>query len=379
MPGVRRLVARSMIWGNDRVKTGIGTEGPKKISVGVLCWLCAIVGNCEDEASAQIQRELAAMRQIEADSKTWVEAADRCRSATDRLLDDPRHRVEAEFMAAKVAMLRGESRAAILVLDEIIRGRRNDKCPSLNISADIAGLLWKGTVARHSGDLKAARDVYKEVIRRRPEARRPGGGYLDIVCRMYLAEIAYASDRGAGEVAKILTEARSVWTPEEKQWKSVHSFYVKWLGYWVAAMNGGSEAAQRDLVCTSEGLALRPLIAAHHLEVVGITGEPRVLFWDGNDLLYLKSLRMATENVASKMDRDLALLFAGFLHQSRNGLIQACDHYKRLYESDSFFAPDAGIFLLRILRKRGEKAAVSGVLERIATRFPGYKRLANEE
>jgi tetratricopeptide (TPR) repeat protein len=315
------------------------------------------------------------MSQVEGLSKTWVEASDKWRSAIAGLLDDPQHRVEADFMAAKVAMLTGEPTTAMLLLDEVIKNGKDDRYPGLHLSADIGALLWKGTVARHNGDFRTARAVYREIIRRRQEAREPGGGYLDIVSRMYLAEVASMGEQPTDEVVRVLTEAKSVWTPQEDRWKSVHRFYLKWLEYWLASIEMGPEAAQKTLSCGVDEGGDRLWIEVQHLNAVGIAGEPRLGFWGDDQRLLLRSLTMATENVASGIDRDLALFAIGYVR--RNESEQATRHLERLYESDSFLAPDAGLGLAAVA-KQHNKAKALAILERLVARFPGYKALAEE-
>jgi TolA-binding protein len=53
-------------------------------------------------------------------------------------------------------------------------------------------------------------------------------------------------------------------------------------------------------------------------------------------------------------------------------------YYTELLESDSFFAPEGGIFLADFQKKQGKADDAKKTYEKIKQRFPGYTKYVDE-
>ena len=69
-----------------------------------------------------------------------------CDRLIDSLLSQEKPSVEAYFVAAQAANLRGKPEKAILILEEVISKHADDKAPGMNSPVKILGRFWIGTL-----------------------------------------------------------------------------------------------------------------------------------------------------------------------------------------------------------------------------------------
>jgi tetratricopeptide (TPR) repeat protein len=233
--------------------------------------------------------------------------------------------------------------------------------------------LWKGTIARHSGDFEAARAAYASVMAKAEKFPREKP-FLQMMSAIYLAEIEAASSRRE-DMMKQLEAAKAVERP--KDMPEVHTFYTDWARFQVMVAKDGPDSVQEALKGDEKRLRALSFVPFYHFLLTGIGTEPGTGLFDDNRL-YMRALELAAENRTSPIDRSLAFLLLGGCADRRKELDRAASAYRRLFESDSFLAPDSGILLLRLLKRQGKEDEATAVKEAIEKRFPGYKELADK-
>jgi len=307
--------------------------------------------------------------------KTWLDAAEECGKIASELVADPEHRVHADFMAAKIAMLRGDPTAAIEILDNLVARATDETAPLMNVSAKVVGSMWKGTVARYHGDFHAARAAYARASSEDPGDLRVKG-IIRIMCHLYLAEIEAACSRKK-EMVEQLRLAKAVPPPEGENAKGMHSFYCDWAEYLLKVSNTSATEAQKSLTGSHQRLEACWLATMVHLMTIGI-GVTEALFEDAGSSLPA-SMNLALRNRASAIDRSIALFASGyFAAEDREDLRQAEAYFARVFGSDSFLAPEGGIWLLIAQVRQGNDQGADATVGAIEKRFPGYKDWAHQ-
>ena len=121
-----------------------------------------------------------------------------------------------------------------------------------------------------------------------------------------------------------------------------------------------------------------PLIALSHLRLCGLIGAP--LNGLGNDkrinTVAHTLVDQVVQNAISPIDMSLARLGYGFDQQYKKNFTEAEKYYSALFEEDSYLSPVAGIYLAKVKKAKGNTAEAEATLERLITKYPGYKSLA---
>lgn len=118
-----------------------------------------------------------------------------CDRLADSLLSLHKPSVRSYLIAAQVANLREKPNKAISILEELISKYPNENAIIMSHPVKIVGRFWIATIAKQSGDIVKAKDVYENLLSILSTAenvkgvRDKGGLSLTMICNLYLAEI----------------------------------------------------------------------------------------------------------------------------------------------------------------------------------------------
>lgn len=298
----------------------------------------------------------------------WLPAAQACQEACGSLLTVEGHRAEADFLAAKIAVLRGEPTTAIDILDHLLAARTEQKAPGFNVPAAAVAALWRGAIARYHGDRVVASDSYGRLLEMGTEKT---GAFVHTLANLYLAETAMviSEDRVAATRHLALVIDEPLPTPRDR--KVLHAFYCDWARYLTLSFTDGPERARNSLSGSREWSDWLPILALQHLGVIGVLLEVHPLLDEGGSVRW-RSLELVAQNRTSRIDRSLAQFMLGCLAAEKKDLDVAAGHYRAVLESDAFLAPEAGMRLLSLLKSQGKEDEFRKVGESMVQRFPGY-------
>jgi len=353
----------------------MGSANSHCLSLAVLClvaFLPCLTVVAQPALQPQRAAERKAMGRVKPLVESWLAAAAESQQIANELLEDPEHRVQADFVAVKIAHLRGEPTTAIAILDRVIKQAKKEKAPGYNVSAWVVADLWRGTIARHHGDFRVARESYERLLAARL-AGEEAGSMVQVIANLYLAEIGVAMEGSAGEILQRLEAVHNVPVPKPDDMKMLHTFYTDWATYLHVRVKDGNAAAQKTLVGSQERMGMSFMLALHHLGLTGIAIDPREFSSAKGSMQ--RSLTLAVQNRVSPMDRSMASLALGFLAQQEKQLDDAAKHYRQLFLSDGFLAPDGGVSLLMLLDNQGKAEEANALATSLLKRFPKYKGL----
>jgi tetratricopeptide (TPR) repeat protein len=369
--------------------TGVSqSQAGREPSVGV---------NRNDIVKAQREKrsgELNIVRALSSATVSWLKSgkssdAEECDRLIDELLNQPEPRVEAYFVAAKVAELRNRPDKAISALQDVIRKHGDDKAPHLNTPAKVMGNLWIGTLYRHSGNIAQARAIYEalltdlKAIPNRSDDEL--SAYVLIICNLYLAELAEAT-KDTDMVLERLNNIEAIKEPsvttkpgEGQLFLNIFNIYKNWAGYQGKVKTMGKDQAVKQLTQDREEMGLMPLFALGWLKMTGITIEPQVGFYDDDARIMLDtSLERVIQDNVSDIDRALARLALGNLLVRSSEFSKAERYYSNVLESDCYFSPVAGIHLALCQTEQGKTKDAEMTLEKVNKKYPGCKAAVDE-
>jgi tetratricopeptide (TPR) repeat protein len=121
------------------------------------------------------------------------------------------------------------------------------------------------------------------------------------------------------------------------------------------------------------------MLAMTQLECNGVIAEPITGFYnDERQKLLEVSLDMAIECRRSPIDRSLAQFELARVFERKKEAARAEKYYGDLLASDSFFAPEGGVFLADFQKRQGSADEAKKTYEKIKQRFPGYAKYVDE-
>ena len=307
-------------------------------------------------------------------------AALECDRLVDSLLATGEPTVRAYFIAAEVAILRQKSEKAISILEDVIKKLPDETAPiGMHVPVKIVGHLWIATIAKQSGDIAKAKKVYETILTMLESPMKIEGledkGGLMMICNLYLAEIETLHLK-INDLALGRLEAIERTTKPAEQLYAGYDIYKDWAAYKHTKMSKGSVQAAQHLIAYPEMISV-PLLAVTQLDLIGISGEP-LASSGGMNVVIEVLVNRTIKNSASEIDRNLARLGYGFDQQYKGNFAKAEKYYSALLEEDSFFSPVAGLYLAIVKEAKGNTAEAEATLERLKTKYPGYKSLATK-
>lgn len=309
-------------------------------------------------------------------------AALECDRLVDSLLATGEPTVRAYFIAASVANLRNKPRIAISSLEKAIEKYPDDKAPiRIHIPTKIIGCFWIANIAKQSGEIKQAQSIYKTLLSILSTTENVKGVRdkvgLIMLCQFYLAEIESEQLQNNQKALSHLKAIEEVEKPTglREHRGAGYDLCKSWANYESTRITRGTGKANLELSPVSEPMSAY-ILAVQHLLITGISGEPLVGSRKGMNIMMYRLIDRAIQSKYSKVDKDLAMLGYGYDQHYRGNFEKAEELFSSLFQRDSFFSPVAGISLAQVKKAKGKTAEAEATLERLITKYPGYKSLA---
>jgi tetratricopeptide (TPR) repeat protein len=310
-------------------------------------------------------------------------AAVECDRLADSLLDIEEPGIRSYFIAAQAARLRQKPEKAISILEEVIKKHPDETAPiGIHVPVKIVGHLWIAAIAKQSGDMAKAKNVYETILTMLESPKKIEGledkGGLMMICNLYLAEIESLHLK-RNDLALARLEAIERIKKPAGQLGAGYDIYKGWAAYQHTKMSKGRIQAAQHLIAHPEMISAS-LLALTQLDLCGLIGAP--LNGLGNDkrinVVAHTLVDQVVQNAISPIDMSLARLGYGFDQQYKGNLAKAEKYYSALLDEDTFFSPVAGIYLAIVKKAKGKTAEAEAILERVKTRYPGYKSVADK-
>jgi tetratricopeptide (TPR) repeat protein len=306
-------------------------------------------------------------------------AALECDKLVDSLLELDNPTARSYFIAAQVANLRKNPHKAILALEKAIEKYPNEEAPiGRKVPTKIVGRLWIANIARQSGDTEQAQGVYKTLLSTLISGTRTIEGAEDknsliMTCQLYLAEIEseqHRNNQGALSHLKAIIEIEKP-TALQSYRKASFDLRKSWAAYEMNRITRGRDEANSELSPVSEPVSAY-LLAAQHLLLNGIAGEPLVGSRKGMNIAMDRLIDRAIQNNYSRIDRDVARLGYGYDQCHKGNVEKAEGYFSSLFQDDSFFSPVAGVSLARVKKAQNNNDEANSVLDQVSKKYPGY-------
>jgi tetratricopeptide (TPR) repeat protein len=292
----------------------------------------------------------------------------------DLLFQQDQFSIKSYFIAAQSAGLCENYRKAISILQDVIEKHPEEKAPGLDLPVKIVGRFWLATVAKQSGDIDKAKSVYELILTDMETLHmKQGKESIAMICNLYLAEIE--SEQQSNDIA--LARLRSVKQPKlpaQGEWVMLYNIYVDWAAYEIKK-RVQKEKAAAALTGDRERMGPALMVAMHHLSLSGIDSLPLsdfILDEREGEILLDAVYNRAINDGASKIDKNLSRLVAGYEKQRARKYTEAEKYFFDLYKEYSYFSPIAGISLGKCKRMENKTAEADNILEQVRTKYPGY-------
>ena len=297
----------------------------------------------------------------------------------DLLLEQDQLRVESYFIAAQSASLCENYQKAISILQDVIEKYPDEKAPGFDLPVKIVGRFWLATVAKQSGDIDKAKSVYESILADMEALEmKQGGESIAMICNLYLAEIE--SEQQNKDIA--LARLRSVKQPKlpaQGEWVGLYNTYIDWAKYEINK-RVQKEKAAAALRGDKKTIGLAHMVAMLHVSLSGIYSLPLsdYILDERGKILLDAVFNRAIKNEASKIDRNLSRLVAGYVKERAKSYTEAERYFFDLYKGDSYFSPIAGISLARCKRMENKTVEAVSILEQVRTKYPGYDSVVTD-
>lgn len=300
-------------------------------------------------------------------------------------------KIPSSLIVAKMEWLLNRPDKAISILEDLIQrhGEESDHGYLGHNSVALTGNLWIGTIARENGDAKRAMKAYDDILDYVDKNPKYEG--MKRICYLYIAEIeaVMLNQNGAAietlqknKIAPVLSDPGggggkrakiyNMYLPgEDMNWNANN----EWVDYQIAILHGKQDEARKAL----EGSNLiNQKMLGSMVGPSGVNLDAWVTSSNKKDIriLLIHGLQTAIKSNSS-IDRCFALLALGSELQTDQPA-EAEGYYKELLESDSFYAPEGGIYLADLQRKQGKADDAKKTYERIKERFPAYTKYVDE-
>jgi len=319
-------------------------------------------------------------------------AGEECDRLVDSLLALPEPTIKAYFVAAQATYIRGKPQKAISILEDLISKNPDKPAEVMQIPVRVVARFWIGTIARHSGDMTKAKNVYEMVLTmlespENIEGLEDKGGAM-MICNLYLAEIESLHLKRNDLALARLEAIERIKKPagQLSGGYDIYDIYKGWAAYLRTKLSKGTAQASQQLVWYPEMMSAQ-LLAATQLKLCGIS---QVIGYYRPEHLRAgiigKTLLDRFRNTINPIDWSLVTLVYGFGYQGEGQRAQKEElhpeaekhyaevekHYLALFKQDSFFSPLAGLCLAGCKKAQGKTVEADSILEQVRTKYPGY-------
>jgi len=288
--------------------------------------------------------------------------------------------IRTGFAAAEAAFLLEAHGKAIKVMERVVRELPKETAPGMDMPVDLMGTLLIGTYARFGNDPARAKAAYNSLL-----AMANEDAPWAVLCYVYLAEIESHVDGRPEKAIELLNRIGSMPRPRHRAERTALNFWKSYARYEAALLRQGHEANiaagkewRLDDDYVSEALVLGSLAVGFGDQAeLGSAYEPKPFRMEAKmaaeQAFTERGLRYAVQSRVSRIDRAMALGTLGWLLEKRRAFAEAEQCYTDLFESDSFFAPQAGFFLAHCQKAEGKDTDAKAMLQKVVARFPSQK------
>lgn len=315
-------------------------------------------------------------------------AGEECDRLVDSLLALPEPSIKAYFVAAQAAYIRGKPQKAILILEDLISKHPNKPAEVMQIPVRVVARFWIGTIARHSGDMTKAKNIYQTILENLEGLK--GKTNLAMICNLYLAEIESKHMKRNDLAMERLEEIKQLERPAGHRGEQ-YEIYKNWAEYQYTRISKDKSQTTQKLVPYGE-IQSAPMVAATQLNLCGmskITGDYRADYkyrtLEG-DIITRTLFGRFRNNTISAVDWSLVTLVYGFGYESEGQRAQKEElhpeakkhyfetekYYSELFDDNSFFSPVAGLYLAQVKKAQGKVEGANRTLEQVKKKYPGY-------
>ena len=362
----------------------------KLISVGLVILISnnivlgMIIPSVEEEREyvRKGQKEWEIKRALSEKLFSWLSdvndvAGEECDRLVDSLLTLPEPSIEAYFIAAQVAWLREKPKKAIAILEDAIR-KYPDERDLIPSPTRIVGRFWIGTIARYSGDMAKAKNVYETLLTMLESKEKiwslEDHDVLTMMCNLYLAEIESLHLKRNDFALPRLEAIERIKKPEG-QLVVGYDIYKGWAQYQHTIISKGKAQATQQIIMYPEMDSDIMRVAECQLMFCGISVSLLAYyqFSDKKDVIERALFDRVIKSAVSPIERSLARLIYGSAYQEKGHFAEAEKHYSALFEEDSYFSPVAGIYLAQCKKAQDKTAEAESILEKVRAKYPGYE------
>jgi len=305
-----------------------------------------------------------------------------CDRLADSLLRLEEPGVSSYFIAAQIANLRERPKKAISILEELINKHPDEKAPFITYPVRIVGRFWIATIAKQSGDIAKAKNVYESLLSILSNTENVKGvrdkGGLMMICNLYSAEIESLHLKRNDLALARLEAVQQIRKPSGRMGAG-YDIYKSWARYQHTKLSKGKTQAAQQMEGHPEMISAY-VLAGTQLNLCGMTATP-LDYHSSDKRINIVSdvlLNRIINNRTNPIDRHLAMLGYGFDQKYKKNFANAEKHLSALFQEDSYFSPVAGIYLARCKKAQGKTAEADSILEQVRAKYPGYDSAVTE-
>lgn len=296
-----------------------------------------------------------------------------CDKLADSLLSLEEPGVTSYFIAAQIANLREKPKKAISILEELINKYPDEKAGFMTYPVKIVGRFWIATIAKQSGDITMAKNVYESLLSILSNSENETvvryKGDLMTICNLYSAEIESLHLK-KNDLALARLENIQQFKESSEQLHTGDT-YKNWAKYQHTMLSKGKTQASQQIAAYHESV---PYFTAAQLALNGMMGTPLSNYSSDKRVVIISDVlfNRVINNRKHPIDRQMALIVNGFDEQYRKNFAKAEKHFSALFQEDSYFSPLAGIYLSHCKKERGKDSEADSILTEVITRYPGF-------
>ena len=310
-------------------------------------------------------------------------AGTNCDKLAESLLKLEEPSVNAYFVAAQAANLRGRPQDAIKILEAAIEKCPDEKAPiGILVPVKIVGRFWIATLEKRSGNITQAKMMYDSIITLLNSISKEEGaddqGGLIMICYLYLAEIETNHIKDNKKALSYLKTIDQLEVPEEYI-EAGYGIYKSWSQYLHNKLNGSKSFETQNFKLSD--MTSSVLLASTQLKLSGVTSLPLSSYCGRNKRAQIITTTIFDKNiqkVACPIENNLVRLVYGYVKNENGEYAEAQQHYSVLFENDSFFSPIAGVYLANCKYNEGNSDRANRIMEQVINKYPNAKYISEK-
>jgi len=302
-----------------------------------------------------------------------IEEGIKCDQYLDTLLARSDSGWENLMSTVEVARFRKQPQKAIATVERILTEFPEAKFSHLTNPGRIVGQFWIASIALESGDYARAHIAYTTLLRETELLTdRRMADFVRIDVALLQADL-FANTGKEAEAINILRARPTSPLPDDSYWN--------WGNYLLSRLENGVGPSRDKLRQTESLRKVHDLFVSCILAMHGIAVQDTP--YPNGSGMYIYSLRVAADKTRKGVEAEAARLLLGIEYATReNDLAKAKAVFDELVHSDSFLAPEAGLWQIRCLRKDqkagGATIETAPLVQELKARFPGYAPAIDE-